>query len=144
MVLKPRHCCVDTCKMCRSITFISLSCKASGVRRVLKFFNRAWVSKNISLSVTSISSHSFEARKLKVDRNNPHINGTKLTNQFLIFCLGPKIFEVKDGGWKKHNCISSNGLVCFVKPSFLSSQTKYETSKWSIFCKGWGCLDPNF
>jgi len=31
---------------------------------------------------------------------NPHINGTKSTDQFFIFCLDPKIFEVKDGGQK--------------------------------------------
>jgi len=48
----------------------------------------------------SISSDSFEARKLKIGRNNSHIKGTKSTNQFLIFCLGPEIFEVKSGGQK--------------------------------------------
>jgi len=37
---------------------------------------------SVRLSVTSISSHSFEARKLKIGRNNPHINGTKSTDQF--------------------------------------------------------------
>jgi len=56
--------------------------------------------KNVWLYVTSISSHSFEARKLKIGRNNFYIKGTKFMNQFLIFCLGPEIFEVKDGGLK--------------------------------------------
>jgi len=33
-------------------------------------------------SVTSISSYSFKARKLKIDRNNFHIIGTKSAYQF--------------------------------------------------------------
>jgi len=41
-------------------------------------------------------SHSFEARKLKIGKNNTHINVTKPINQFLIFCLEPEIFEVKN------------------------------------------------
>jgi len=28
---------------------------------------------------------------------------------FLIFCLGPEIFEVKDGGWKLYNRASQLG-----------------------------------
>jgi len=40
------------------------------------------------LSVTPISSHNFEAKKLKVGRNNPHINGTKFTDQFFDILSG--------------------------------------------------------
>jgi len=39
------------------------------------------VKMSVCLSVISISSHSFEDRKLKIDRNNYHINGTKSANQ---------------------------------------------------------------
>jgi len=34
-----------------------------------------------SLSVTSISSHSFEVRGLKFGKNNPYMNGSKSTEQ---------------------------------------------------------------
>jgi len=37
--------------------------------------------KNARLSVTSISSNSFEARELKFGRNNPHMNDLKSTRQ---------------------------------------------------------------
>jgi len=38
--------------------------------------------KNVCQSVTSISSHCFEAIKPKIGRNNPHIHGAKSTDQF--------------------------------------------------------------
>jgi len=38
--------------------------------------------KNVCPSVTSISSGSFEAKKLKIGGNNSHINGIKSSDQF--------------------------------------------------------------
>jgi len=86
------------------------------------------LAKNVCLSITSISSHSFDARKLKIGMNNPNINGTKYTDQFLIFCLWPERFEVKDRG--------GDWFVKLVSSSYLSSQSKYEKSKRYIFLQG--------
>jgi len=35
-----------------------------------------------------ISSHSFEARKLKIGKNNSHVNGRKSTYQFYDILSG--------------------------------------------------------
>jgi len=43
--------------------------------------------KNVRLSVTSISSRSFEAKKQKIGSNNSHINGTKYINQFFWYIV---------------------------------------------------------
>jgi len=48
--------------------------------------------KNVCLSVTSISSYSFEARKLKIGTNNPDINGTKSTDQFFWHFVWGQIY----------------------------------------------------
>jgi len=39
------------------------------------------------MSVTSISSHSFKARKLKIGKDNPHINETKSNSRFLKYFI---------------------------------------------------------
>jgi len=42
----------------------------------------------------------LNTKKPKIGRNNPHINSTKSTDQFLMFCMGAEMCEVKDGGQK--------------------------------------------
>jgi len=46
-------------------------------------------------SVTSFSANSSGARGLEFGRNNHHIDGSKFTNQILIFCLEAEIFKFK-------------------------------------------------
>jgi len=44
---------------------------------------------------TSFSSHTIEARGLKIDMHNPYIDGSKVTNQFFVICLEAVIFKFK-------------------------------------------------
>jgi len=62
-------------------------------------------------------------------------------------------FDILFGAWdswgsrlrsKITELVWSDLFFSFVEPSFLSSPTKYEKSKWCIICKGQGRLDPNF
>jgi len=58
------------------------------VRREFRFSIGLELIKNVYLSVTSISSYSFESRRLKNGRDNLHINATKYTDQFFDIISG--------------------------------------------------------
>jgi len=45
------------------------------------------------VSITSFSSHTSEARGLKIGMHNPYMDGSKVTIQFLIFCLEAKLYS---------------------------------------------------
>jgi len=58
------------------------------VRGSLDFSKGLELVKNVTLSVTSISSHNLKARKLKIARINYYIIGTKPANQFFDILSG--------------------------------------------------------
>jgi len=44
---------------------------------------------------TTFSFHTSEARGLKIDRQNPNMDGSKVSLQILDICLEAEIFKLK-------------------------------------------------